>query len=70
VPNIVISDKAFKTFCPDLYSKSTIRTYDNEFRQFLQTIKDKPANSFKVSSLMPKRRLGAIMQRTMANKSK
>jgi len=33
------------------YSKSTIRTYDNEFRQFLQTIKDKPANSFTVSRL-------------------
>jgi len=33
------------------YSKSTIRTYDNEFRQFLQTIKDKPAKSFSVSRL-------------------
>jgi site-specific recombinase XerD len=33
------------------YSKSTIRTYDNEFRQFLQTIKDKPAESFSVPRL-------------------
>jgi site-specific recombinase XerD len=33
------------------YSKSTIRTYDNEFRQFLQMIRDKPANSFTVSRL-------------------
>jgi len=33
------------------YSQSTIRTYDNEFRQFLQMIKDKPASSFSVSRL-------------------
>ena len=33
------------------YSKSTIRTYDNEFRQFLHTIKDKPASSFNVPRL-------------------
>lgn len=28
------------------YSPSTIRTYENEFRQFLQTIKDVPAKDF------------------------
>jgi site-specific recombinase XerD len=28
------------------YSQSTIRTYENEFRQFLQTIKDVPASDF------------------------
>jgi integrase/recombinase XerD len=28
------------------YSPSTIRTYENEFRQFLQTIKDVPARDF------------------------
>jgi len=28
------------------YSPSTIRTYENEFRQFLQTIKDVPATDF------------------------
>jgi len=33
------------------YSQSTIRTYNNEFRQFLQMIKDKPASSFSVSRL-------------------
>ncbi|MGN6539961.1 MAG: tyrosine-type recombinase/integrase [Ginsengibacter sp.] len=33
------------------YSQSTIRTYDNEFRQFLQTIKDVPALEFSVSRL-------------------
>jgi integrase/recombinase XerD len=33
------------------YSQSTIRTYDNEFRQFLYTIKDKPASGFSVSRL-------------------
>ena len=33
------------------YSKSTIRTYGNEFRQFLQTIKNTPAESFSVSRL-------------------
>ena len=33
------------------YSPSTIRTYDNEFRQFLHTIKDKPASGFSVSRL-------------------
>lgn len=33
------------------YSQSTIRTYENEFRQFLITIKDKPANTFSVSRL-------------------
>jgi len=33
------------------YSQSTIRTYDNEFRQFLNTIKEKPANSFTVTRL-------------------
>src|ERR1700690_677059 len=30
------------------YSPSTIRTYTNEFMQFLQLIKDKPANEFTV----------------------
>ena len=33
------------------YSQSTLRTYENEFRQFLQTIKDKPATDFNVSRL-------------------
>jgi site-specific recombinase XerD len=33
------------------YSQSTLRTYENEFRQFLQTIKEKPANTFSVSRL-------------------
>ena len=33
------------------YSQSTLRTYENEFRQFLQMIKDKPASSFSVSRL-------------------
>jgi integrase/recombinase XerD len=33
------------------YSQSTLRTYENEFRQFLQTIKDKPASGFTVSRL-------------------
>jgi len=33
------------------YSQSTLRTYENEFRQFLNTIKDKPANTFSVSRL-------------------
>ncbi len=33
------------------YSPSTIKTYSNEFTQFLQTIKDKPADSFNVSRL-------------------
>ena len=33
------------------YSGSTIRTYINEFTQFLQTIKDKPASGFTVSRL-------------------
>jgi len=33
------------------YSQSTLRTYENEFRQFLQTIKDKPASDFNVSRL-------------------
>jgi integrase/recombinase XerD len=33
------------------YSKSTIRTYDNELRQFLHTIKDKSAASFSVARL-------------------
>lgn len=33
------------------YSQSTQRTYENEFRQFLQTIKDTPAKNFSVSRL-------------------
>jgi len=33
------------------YSASTIKTYTNEFTQFLQTIKDKPASDFSVSRL-------------------
>ena len=33
------------------YSKSTIRTYENEFRQFLQMIKDNRAKDFSVSRL-------------------
>jgi hypothetical protein len=33
------------------YSQSTLRTYENEFRQFLQTLKDKPATGFTVSRL-------------------
>lgn len=33
------------------YSQSTIKTYTNEFTQFLQTIKDKPASGFIVSRL-------------------
>lgn len=33
------------------YSQSTLRTYENEFRQFLQMIKDKAASSFNVSRL-------------------
>ncbi len=33
------------------YSQSTIRTYENEFRQFLNTIKDNPAPGFSVSRL-------------------
>ena len=33
------------------YSGSTIKTYTNEFTQFLQTIKDKPASDFSVSRL-------------------
>jgi site-specific recombinase XerD len=33
------------------YSQSTIKTYTNEFTQFLQTIKDKPASGFSVSRL-------------------
>lgn len=33
------------------YSQSTIRTYENEFRRFLHTIKDKPASEFSVSRL-------------------
>jgi site-specific recombinase XerD len=33
------------------YSPSTIRTYMNEFTQFLQTIKEKPASDFTVSRL-------------------
>lgn len=33
------------------YSRSTLRTYENEFRQFLQTIKDTPADSFSISRL-------------------
>ena len=33
------------------YSQSTIRTYENEFRQFLNTIKDKQALGFSVSRL-------------------
>jgi site-specific recombinase XerD len=33
------------------YSRSTIKTYTNEFTQFLQTIKDKPASGFNVSRL-------------------
>ena len=33
------------------YSPSTIRTYDNEFRQFLHTIKDKPAADFSPARL-------------------
>lgn len=33
------------------YSQSTIRTYDNEFRQFLHTIKATPASDFTVSRL-------------------
>ncbi|HEY5463002.1 MAG TPA: tyrosine-type recombinase/integrase [Hanamia sp.] len=33
------------------YSQSTIRTYTNEFTQFLNTIKEKPASGFSVSRL-------------------
>jgi len=33
------------------YSQSTIKTYTNEFTQFLQTIKEKPASDFSVSRL-------------------
>ena len=33
------------------YSQSTIRTYENEFRQFLQAIKNTPADHFSVSRL-------------------
>jgi len=33
------------------YSQSTIKTYTNEFTQFLNTIKDKPATDFTVSRL-------------------
>ncbi|MDQ2721547.1 MAG: site-specific integrase [Bacteroidota bacterium] len=33
------------------YSQSTIRTYTNEFLQFLSLIKDKPANDFSVSRI-------------------
>lgn len=33
------------------YSQSTLRTYENEFRQFLQMIKGKPAYGFSVSRL-------------------
>jgi len=33
------------------YSQSTIRTYDNEFRQFLNTIKETSASGFSVSRL-------------------
>lgn len=33
------------------YSPSTIRTYTNEFMQFLQVIKDKPANEFTVQRI-------------------
>ena len=33
------------------YSQSTLRTYENEFLQFLHTIKDKPAAGFSVSRL-------------------
>jgi integrase/recombinase XerD len=33
------------------YSQSTLRTYENEFRPFLQTLKDKPATGFTVSRL-------------------
>ncbi len=33
------------------YSQSTIRTYENEFRQFLQAIKNTPADRFSVSRL-------------------
>ena len=33
------------------YSQSTLRTYDNEFRQFLHTIKATPASGFTVSRL-------------------
>lgn len=33
------------------YSQSTIRTYTNEFAQFLNTIRDKPAKDFSVSRL-------------------
>jgi integrase/recombinase XerD len=33
------------------YSASTLRTYSNEFMQFLQLIKDKPANEFTVQRI-------------------
>lgn len=33
------------------YSQSTIRTYENEFKQFLNAIKDNPAKGFNVSRL-------------------
>ena len=35
------------------YSLSTIRTYTNEFMQFLQLIKNKPANEFDVQRIHP-----------------
>jgi site-specific recombinase XerD len=47
--------EALQLFCRQLllkaYSQSTIKTYTNEFVQFLQTIKDKPASDFSVSRL-------------------
>ena len=33
------------------YSQSTLRTYENEFRQFLNSIKDTPAEAFSVSRI-------------------
>jgi len=47
--------KALQEFSRQLhlkaYSRSTIKTYTNEFTQFLQTIKDKPASGFSISRL-------------------
>ena len=49
------NDEAMQQFKRHLvlkgYSQSTLRTYENEFRQFLQTIKDKPASDLNVSRL-------------------
>ncbi len=57
VPSVISNEnkEAFQQFHQQLvlksYSASTIRTYSNEYMQFLQLIKDKPAKGFTVQRI-------------------